>query len=70
MTPVAWGLARATDSLGVHILQGCEATGFLREGGADSRIVGGGDDARADPRRARGGWLSPGIAASWRARRA
>ena len=37
---VAWGLARATDSLGVHILQGCEATGFLREGGADSRIVG------------------------------
>ena len=34
---VAWGYARAADSLGVDIIQNCEVTGFLREGG---RIVG------------------------------
>ena len=34
---VAWGFARAADSLGVDILQRCEVTGFLREGG---RITG------------------------------
>ncbi|MGM0584331.1 MAG: sarcosine oxidase subunit beta family protein [Pseudomonadota bacterium] len=31
---LVWGLARAADSLGVHIVQDCEVTGFLREGGA------------------------------------
>jgi sarcosine oxidase subunit beta len=30
---VAWGYARAADALGVHIVQGCEVTGFLTEGG-------------------------------------
>ncbi len=30
---VAWGYARAADALGVDILQGCEVTGFLTEGG-------------------------------------
>ena len=30
---VAWGYARAADSLGVHIVQGCEVTGFECEGG-------------------------------------
>ena len=34
---VAWGLARAADALGVDIIQRCEVTGFLREGG---RITG------------------------------
>ena len=34
---VAWGFARAADSLGVDIIQNCEVTGFLREG---DRIVG------------------------------
>jgi len=31
---VAWGYARAADSLGVDIIQGCEVTGFLTEAGA------------------------------------
>ena len=30
---VAWGYARAADSLGVDIIQNCEVTGILREGG-------------------------------------
>ena len=30
---VAWGFARAADALGVDIIQRCEVTGFLREGG-------------------------------------
>ena len=30
---VAWGYARAADRLGVDIIQGCEVTGFLTEGG-------------------------------------
>lgn len=34
---VAWGFARAADSLGVDIIQNCEVVGFLREG---DRIVG------------------------------
>jgi sarcosine oxidase subunit beta len=34
---VAWGFARAADSLGVDIIQNCEVTGVRREG---SRIVG------------------------------
>jgi sarcosine oxidase subunit beta len=31
---VAWGFARAADSLGVDIVQNCEVTGILRENGA------------------------------------
>ena len=31
---VAWGYARGADSRGVDILQNCEVTGFIREGGA------------------------------------
>ncbi|MEM1314465.1 MAG: sarcosine oxidase subunit beta family protein [Pseudomonadota bacterium] len=31
---MVWGFARAADALGVDILQGCEVTDFLREGGA------------------------------------
>ncbi len=34
---VAWAYARGANALGVDIVQGCEVTGFLREG---SRIVG------------------------------
>ncbi len=34
---VAWGYARAADRLGVDIIQNCEVTGFLEEGG---RITG------------------------------
>jgi sarcosine oxidase subunit beta len=34
---VAWGYARAASALGVDIVQGCEVTGFLRDG---ERIVG------------------------------
>jgi sarcosine oxidase subunit beta len=34
---VAWGYARAADALGVDIIQDCEVTGFVREGG---RIAG------------------------------
>jgi sarcosine oxidase, subunit beta len=34
---VAWGFARGADSLGVDIVQNCEVTGILREGG---RVVG------------------------------
>ncbi len=34
---VAWGLARAADRCGVDIVQNCEVTGFIREGG---RITG------------------------------
>ncbi len=30
---VAWGYARAADARGVDIIQNCEVTGFLREGG-------------------------------------
>lgn len=30
---VVWGFARAASALGVDIVQGCEVTGFLREGG-------------------------------------
>ena len=30
---VAWGCARAADKLGVDIIQNCEVTGFLMEGG-------------------------------------
>ena len=29
-----WGFARAADARGVHIIQNCEVTGFLREAGA------------------------------------
>src|SRR3546814_13610473 len=29
---VAWGYARAADALGVDIIQGCEVTGFLKDG--------------------------------------
>ena len=31
---VAWGYARAADSLGVDIIQNCEVIGFVRDGGA------------------------------------
>jgi len=31
---VAWGFARAADALGVDIIQNCEVTGIVREGGA------------------------------------
>ena len=31
---VAWGYARAADSLGVDIIQNCEVTGFVRDGDA------------------------------------
>jgi sarcosine oxidase subunit beta len=31
---VAWGYARAADRLGVHIVQNCEVTGFVRRNGA------------------------------------
>ncbi len=31
---VVWGYARAADALGVDIIQNCEATGFMRKGGA------------------------------------
>ncbi|HEY6926639.1 MAG TPA: sarcosine oxidase subunit beta family protein [Steroidobacteraceae bacterium] len=31
---VAWGYARAADRLGVHIIENCEVTGFLRDGNA------------------------------------
>ncbi|MDT8345359.1 MAG: sarcosine oxidase subunit beta family protein [Thermohalobaculum sp.] len=31
---VNWGFARAATALGVDIIQGCEVTGFIREGGA------------------------------------
>jgi sarcosine oxidase subunit beta len=34
---MVWGYARAADALGVDIIQNCEVTGFLREGG---RMVG------------------------------
>ena len=34
---VAWGYARGADRLGVDIIQGCEVTGFLRDG---VRVVG------------------------------
>lgn len=34
---IAWGYARAADARGVDIIENCEVTGFLREGG---RIVG------------------------------
>lgn len=34
---VAWGYARAADQLGVDIVEGCEVTGFLRDG---DRITG------------------------------
>ena len=34
---VAWGYARAADRLGVDLIQGCEVTGFLRDG---VRVVG------------------------------
>ena len=34
---VAWGYARAADRRGVDIIQGCEVTGFVRDGG---RVVG------------------------------
>lgn len=34
---VAWGYARGADRLGVDIIQGCEVTGFVRQGG---RIAG------------------------------
>ena len=34
---VAWGFARAADSLGVDIIQDCEVTGFVRDG---NRITG------------------------------
>ncbi len=34
---VAWGYARAADALGVDILQNCEVTGIVRQGG---RVVG------------------------------
>ncbi len=34
---VAWGYARAADGLGVDIIEGCEVTGFLRDG---DRITG------------------------------
>jgi sarcosine oxidase subunit beta len=34
---VAWGYARAASALGVDIIQGCEVSGFLNEGG---RVVG------------------------------
>jgi sarcosine oxidase subunit beta len=34
---VVWGYARAASALGVHIIQNCEVTGFVREAG---RIVG------------------------------
>ncbi len=30
---VAWGFARAADARGVDIIQNCEVTGILREGG-------------------------------------
>ena len=30
---VAWGYARAADTLGVDIIENCEVTGFLRDGG-------------------------------------
>ena len=45
---VVWGYARAADRLGVDILQNCEVTGFLRDGGrvtgvetSRGRIMGG-----------------------------
>lgn len=31
---VAWGYARAADRLGVHIIENCEVTGFVRDGDA------------------------------------
>ena len=34
---VAWGYARGADERGVHIIQGCEVTGFIKQGG---RITG------------------------------
>ncbi|MER8977044.1 sarcosine oxidase subunit beta family protein [Mesorhizobium sp. M0800] len=34
---VAWGYARAADAFGVDIIQGCEVTGFVRDG---ERIIG------------------------------
>jgi sarcosine oxidase subunit beta len=34
---VAWGYARAADRLGVSIIQGCEVTGFIRDG---NRVTG------------------------------
>jgi sarcosine oxidase subunit beta len=34
---VAWGFARAADSLGVDLIQNCEVTGILRDGG---RVIG------------------------------
>ena len=36
---VAWGYARGASNLGVDILQGCEVTGFAREGSGSGRIV-------------------------------
>jgi methylglutamate dehydrogenase subunit A len=45
---VAWGYARAANALGVHIIENCEVTGFMRDGdeitGVDTsrgRILGG-----------------------------
>jgi sarcosine oxidase subunit beta len=35
---VAWGYARAADSLGVHIIQNCEVTGFATERGRVTAI--------------------------------
>lgn len=37
---VAWGLARAADSLGVDIIQNCEVVGFLRKGDSDGAVIG------------------------------
>ena len=35
---VAWGYARAASAMGVDIIQNCEVTGFIRDGGRITRI--------------------------------
>ena len=45
---VAWGYARAAAALGVDIIQGCEATGFLIEGGACVGVATTKGEIRAD----------------------
>ena len=45
---VAWGYARAADTLGVDIVENCEVTGFVMQ---ERRLRRGRDHARRNPRR-------------------
>jgi sarcosine oxidase subunit beta len=45
---VAWGFARAADQLGVDIIQNCEVTGFIRDGGRLAGVETSRGEIRAD----------------------